>query len=365
MYQDSHQELTNMQKRENTKVNYEGIKSNKCYKLFLSLYRIDELKEKIHLYSFEQIFCNQFYPKYKNPYDYSNTNILDVSFCIKQMSLLYHEDWISHEQRQIILDHFINYYFFVQLNLPSNNTFLPADKQADKQAAKEYFYGYINDESIHNMQLKLKGDSGEEETLYSLKWLNKERFLILNNDTSNFGSRIVLFNQEFTDEKQEIDHIVIGDNGIWLLETKHYSGHIEIDFAGNWKRYKENGPIGIQNPIQQIRRHEALMRSIIKDKTIDIHSVLVLSNPNVVIDGIENSKVKIIKSDMLEYYISNTESNREISEKQRYQLSKMIKEHEVEYSSSLSYEKFTYNKDKAEKILISIYNELINSYLVK
>lgn len=147
-----------------------------------------------------------------------------------------------------------------------------------------------------------------QEVLYALKWLDKEYHLLSE-------KAVKIKNPDFSDEPQEYDHIVIGPTGIILIETKAYSGKIVIDENGNWRRnkYKDEW-VGEVNPLQQVRRHEKVISSIVKD--IPIRSYVCLANENVIIDGIENSPLKIVKADLLVESIENITVEKKLTENQ-------------------------------------------------
>ncbi len=162
-----------------------------------------------------------------------------------------------------------------------------------------------------------KGKIGEKEVIYALKWLDKTYKLI------NDGNHVIIKNIDFIDESQEIDHLVVGPQGIFIIETKYFSGNIIIDSKGNWIREKKNGSEGVTNPLQQVRRHEKIVKSIVGDD-VPIYPIMVLANTKTIITGSENSKVPITKVDMLEFYISSIKSRKIMDEKQINALVKKI-----------------------------------------
>lgn len=149
------------------------------------------------------------------------------------------------------------------------------------------------------------GERGEAEVDYALKWLVGDYIKIVKTQSGKYGEQaIVLNNKEFIDEPQEFDHIVIGTQGIFNIETKNYTGKLIVDANGNWIRVKADGSeIGERNPIQQVRRHEAVLKSIVGED-IPIISVLVMANPKMIIEGVENFSIPLLKSDRLEEFIS-------------------------------------------------------------
>lgn len=134
---------------------------------------------------------------------------------------------------------------------------------------------------------------------YALKWLPKKYQVIARAEDG-----IVLKCTEVSDEKQEIDHIVLSEHGVFLIETKNYSGTIKIDEQGNWVRTKIDGKVvGERNPVQQVERHHLLLEHIL-DIT-DIYDIICIANDKSIIEGVENSPIPILKVDMLVHYMKN------------------------------------------------------------
>lgn len=185
--------------------------------------------------------------------------------------------------------------------------------QEDLDRALMYFYNTDSPEEAREAVKEKKyresrqyGEKGEEEVEYALKWLVGDYIKLEKDASGKYGTKaIVLNNKDFVDEPQEFDHIVIGPQGVFNIETKNYTGKIIIDRDGNWIREQSDGrKVGERNPLQQSRRHEAVLRSIVGDD-VPIISILAIANPKAIIQGAENSKVKLLKSDVLEEYISN------------------------------------------------------------
>lgn len=167
------------------------------------------------------------------------------------------------------------------------------------------------------------GKKGEEEVEYALKWLDKSYEVLKGKE-----GKIRIENPEFIDEAQECDHIVVGPVGVVLIETKAYSGRINIDKAGNWTRYKNDEWIGTVNPVQQVRRHEKLIRSFVPNN-IPINSYICLANSSVIIEGSENSIIPIVKSDLLVEHIENLEVKKKLTKKEMDECIELIGKHMV------------------------------------
>ena len=149
------------------------------------------------------------------------------------------------------------------------------------------------------------GKQGEKEVEYVLKWLTGDYYVIKKDCTSKYSdSCILLGNQDFIDESQEYDHIVVGPQGVFLIETKYYSGKLYLDEQGNWLRMKKNECEWIPetNPMQQVIRHHVLMESIIGNR-VPIIDVICLAHPDIITSGLEHSRVPIVKKDQLGEFI--------------------------------------------------------------
>lgn len=162
---------------------------------------------------------------------------------------------------------------------------------------------YFNNRSL--------GEKGEAEVNYALKWLVGDYIKFDRTPSGKYGQyAIILNNTKFIDEPQEFDHIVVGPQGIFNIETKNYAGKLIIDTNGNWIRIKSDGSeIGERNPMQQIRRNEAVLKSIVGED-IPIISILVMANPKIIIEGVENFSIPLLKSDRLEEYISTYKNDK-------------------------------------------------------
>jgi len=92
-----------------------------------------------------------------------------------------------------------------------------------------------------------------------------------------------------------IDHVVLGPNGIFVLETKHHSGVIRCQGDRWWQTRDPRTPgLQIRSPSVQVKRNATLVRerikvfeqSILKDypRIGWVHGVVVFANPRAVLD---------------------------------------------------------------------------------
>lgn len=151
------------------------------------------------------------------------------------------------------------------------------------------------------------GRAGEEAVEYVLKWL-PDKYCVIEKDCQGKydNNKIILENDTFVDESQEFDHLVIGPQGIFNIETKNYAGKLLIDQGGNWFRLKkgETEWVAEENPAQQIFRHHVLLQSIVGDN-VPIIDVICMAHPNLMINGQGNSLIPVVKKDLLADFIVN------------------------------------------------------------
>lgn len=207
------------------------------------------------------------------------------------------------------------------------------------EECKEAILFFYESESIEDIEKRIldeqyaknrkKGEIGENVVNYSLKWLPSEYKKIEPVANGKYGYKSIrILNKDFINESQEIDHIVVGPQGIFLIETKNYSGKVIVDKHGNWVRIKSDGVLeGERNPNEQVRRHEKIIASIVGD--VEIISIICLSHPKVIIEGCENSSVKVIKSDLLCDYIENYKGKRTYSDAEINQIIDQIRKFQL------------------------------------
>ncbi len=180
--------------------------------------------------------------------------------------------------------------------------------------------GYISADS--SAAIRESGEKGEKEVAYALSWLDKDRKYIVINDIT----------LQHEDRKQQFDHIVIGENGIFNIETKAYSGNITIDEDGNWTRENFGRKETLENPLFQSQRHHSILNSLLIGK-FPIIDVIVLTRKEFTLTGTKNSPLNVIRVDVLQHYIENytvekTLSKDDIKEVEKIFLnSKVIKTH--------------------------------------
>jgi len=149
------------------------------------------------------------------------------------------------------------------------------------------FGGFFFEEYINYR----KGIEGEKRVIEALSCLGDEYCLI--NDV------------KFENLRGNIDHIVLGPNGILVIETKNYSGKIICE-GDEWVRYYEGfifpREYDIGSPSKQAKRNAVRVKEIIessgilKDKRVWVEAIVVFTSPDVELEVI-NPTVPILTVD--------------------------------------------------------------------
>lgn len=155
------------------------------------------------------------------------------------------------------------------------------------------------------------GVDGEKAAGQALKGLPKGYTVITNPVLYHRGS------------VNELDFVVVGKNGVFIVETKNYRGMIVGKTSQqSWKQIKQgkNGRTyekEVKNPVNQACRQAKKMSRLLADLkiTADIYPILYFadSNSELLITDDANSKVAVIKDEQgLLTYILRTEGKKTV-----------------------------------------------------
>ena len=120
---------------------------------------------------------------------------------------------------------------------------------------------------------QIVGKAGEHHVKVELRKLPKDKYLVINDLMIKANG-----------STHQIDHVIISNNGIFVIETKQYNGYI----VGNEydKKWRQNNKYYINNPIHQNYGHIKALEELLKlseDKFIPI--VCIPSNARLKIDS--------------------------------------------------------------------------------
>lgn len=160
-------------------------------------------------------------------------------------------------------------------------------------------------ESIVTCFLGGKGRTGEKIVAITLKQLPENKRII--ND--------IMINDN--GKSRQIDHILINNKGVFVIETKNYAGKIYgRETSENWTQYLNNKKFAFKNPIHQNYGHKQIICHLLKEEE-NIISIVAFTNrcnlkvectkehviyTNELIDFINKQSIKLTDAQIEEYY---------------------------------------------------------------
>ena len=165
-----------------------------------------------------------------------------------------------------------------------------------------------------------RGAKGEESVIKLLKKLKDDYF--------------VVHDVKLPGQNGNIDHIVIGKNGIFVIETKSHKGHISCK-GDSWIQ-KKVGRRGtryesyIGSPSKQIKWNATMLKEFLKHSfpilsNVWIHCIVVFTNKTTTLK-LYKPTVAVLKPDELINYIKNNQSKIAISKDDFLKLNKIFSE---------------------------------------
>jgi len=124
----------------------------------------------------------------------------------------------------------------------------------------------------------------------------------------------------------DIDHIVLGPNGVFVLETKNWNGSVSCN-GDEWQRMGKRNFSG--SPSRQVKRNAARIKQIfdnspdLKSLGIWVEGIVVLTNNHATLH-FNNPTVPILKLSQLPNYIAEFRSSRSLSDEQLETIGKEI-----------------------------------------
>lgn len=116
--------------------------------------------------------------------------------------------------------------------------------------------------------IKRRGKQGEHKVAKILKRLDKTKYITVND-------LLTVNNENYT----QIDHIVFSIYGIFVIETKNYSGWIYgSEYADEWIQNKYGNKYPLHNPLKQNYGHIKVLSNLLKIDEDKFISIVAFSN---------------------------------------------------------------------------------------
>lgn len=130
-------------------------------------------------------------------------------------------------------------------------------------------------------------------------------------------------------DRQNIDHIVVGPSGMFVIETKNHNGIIKCD-NDDWSRIKVGRKntayaASIGNPSKQAKRNAITLRNWLESENIDvgyINAVVVFTNEDVKLDLVRPTVEVVHVRDLLGIF--NGQSNAKLPQEQINSISEKL-----------------------------------------
>lgn len=155
-------------------------------------------------------------------------------------------------------------------------------------------------EEMFTPDYRTKGEIGEDR---------------VNNILLCFKEATIFYNYTFYDKykkSHQIDHIIIKENGIFVIETKNVYGNIYgKEDMKDWDVYQDQTYVTIRNPVKQNDSHVFHITQILNYK-YDIHSIVVFVRDNAGKINIEN----VINLNELYSYLKNFPCKRKLNKQE-------------------------------------------------
>lgn len=166
-------------------------------------------------------------------------------------------------------------------------------------------------------QRKEVGNKGEETVRHALERLKNRGYLVINGPVLElFGKRV------------EYDHIVIGDNGVFSLETKAFGSSKDgknkaslfIDKGDKWILRKNGNNRELKSPTEQVHIEREHLKNILErfKEKLDVKSILVLSNEELFLKNNIKLDYDVVLVKDLENIIVSSKVNTLVMDEKRY-----------------------------------------------
>lgn len=167
-------------------------------------------------------------------------------------------------------------------------------------------------------QVREGGRQGERSVQAVLEALNRHEY------TAYHGVHLRSQDRQLP-KSQEFDHIVVGPNGVFHLETKNWHGKVMIKPSGEWMRVKEDGTLyPWENPAEQLERHRKVLLSVLRDLYVPVVGWLVMTNPSTTFEGLNHTALYIIRVEQLKQLIETRRPEQPLSKEVRAKINQKI-----------------------------------------
>ncbi len=164
----------------------------------------------------------------------------------------------------------------------------------------------------HHDSIMEAGKAGEERICRFLQQLSFKNTVINDKNISNINS----------EKDAQIDHFVVSEKGIVMIETKNYGGEVDMTDRNQWIQIKSNGERkACFNAYNQSFTHKKIMEKLMKRYDFDdipLYAIVVFANEKTIYHGLENYEGEVMKFDAMNYFLERLPSCEAMQDEDRY-----------------------------------------------
>jgi membrane protein DedA with SNARE-associated domain len=156
------------------------------------------------------------------------------------------------------------------------------------------------------------GLEGEHHTAHQLKYIGRE-YRVFHRRRVRIGSH-----------SQEFDHIVVGPNGLFHIDSKHWSGDIEFSEKG----VTRSGEGKNEDPTGQMYRHEYVLKELLRHHQVkaELVGVICFTHPSSNIIG-KSPAFETLKADRLLHFIKTYRTRKALTDEEVKYIARLIETH--------------------------------------
>jgi membrane protein DedA with SNARE-associated domain len=160
------------------------------------------------------------------------------------------------------------------------------------------------------LSMREAGEKGEREAAHQLAFLGAD-YRVLHGRVVRAGNSV-----------QEFDHIAVGPNGVFHIESKYWAGDVKFTASGV-ERSKEGAAAA--DPTAQLYRHEYVLKELLRKEKMkaDINGILCFTHPESRISGRSPAFITV-RTDRLLHAIKTYKPKSLLAKSQIDQIEKLL-----------------------------------------
>ena len=140
--------------------------------------------------------------------------------------------------------------------------------------------------------------------------------------------KIQFKNEEYSNERFDFDHLIIAENGIFIIKVMKGDGNLHVSGKGEWYWEEDGNRKGAANQKKWFRNRVKLFRSFISED-IHIRCICCIENDDGIIEGEGSLDLDIVKLEEMGKLMMNYPCEKEYSREEIVSLAEQISKYQV------------------------------------